>query len=600
MAKAILYDYNRFSSAKQAKGDSMRRQKSRRKELERWCADRDIIIDHSLTLDDRGLSAYRGLNAKKGALAVFLKAIETGAINPGDYSDGAYLCVENLDRISRQKPRAAQRLISEILDAGVHIAVWAPDGIKVYRSDDDSMQAAIEIVFEVNRAHGESKRKSELVGAAWRHLKERARNGEVKVSANGPAWLQLSRDRKHWIQDRPMVDLVCRIFDMAETQGVTAICRQLNAEKAPTLGRAKYWGRSSLRSLLRDRKTLGEYQPKQYSEETGKLEPIGEPILNYYDPIISPKQFANVQAATEARRTRIKGGPNVDRCRNLFTGIACDTKNEPYVFEESNTGTYQRLYLRAPRNKARDALTVPYDLIEATMVVWAHDIARDVSQLVTKRGKAVSRVNLQNQLADVKAQIADFEARLKKDRKKYKGLLDNALPDAYAERDELAGRLKTLEVETRNTATAAAKDLKAILRETRKVENLEQRRLLRAAIGRLVERLTISGRKVGGGQGHYELTLVAELTNGQTYTVAVDGTRVWWKKGLAKGAKFAGGKNHELMKEFPELETFQSAGQQFAELKRLREKGLTFREIAERLGITVSCAKKRYRRINRA
>ena len=45
-----------------------------------------------------GRSAYRQSNAKKGALRVFLDAVETGYVSPG-----SNLLIENIDRLSRDQ-----------------------------------------------------------------------------------------------------------------------------------------------------------------------------------------------------------------------------------------------------------------------------------------------------------------------------------------------------------------------------------------------------------------------------------------------------------------------------------------------------------------
>lgn len=109
----IAYSYMRFSSEKQAKGDSFRRQEELVKDyLE---SHPEIELDTSLSLRDAGTSAYKGLHAKKGALGVFIRLVDDGKIEKG-----SYLLVEHFDRLSREEILKAQtqflQLINEDID----------------------------------------------------------------------------------------------------------------------------------------------------------------------------------------------------------------------------------------------------------------------------------------------------------------------------------------------------------------------------------------------------------------------------------------------------------------------------------------------------
>ena len=69
---AIAYSYLRFSTAEQAGGDSRRRQMAM---AEKYATEHHLRLDLSLSFRDLGVSAYRGKNAKEGALRAFLEAI---------------------------------------------------------------------------------------------------------------------------------------------------------------------------------------------------------------------------------------------------------------------------------------------------------------------------------------------------------------------------------------------------------------------------------------------------------------------------------------------------------------------------------------------
>src|SRR5438874_134307 len=93
----LAFSYLRFSSPEQAKGDSVRRQDALR---DAWLAKSGAVLDTSLTLHDKGVSAFTGKhrqNPDRHALAAFLKLIEAGKV-----PHGSYLLIENLDRLSRE------------------------------------------------------------------------------------------------------------------------------------------------------------------------------------------------------------------------------------------------------------------------------------------------------------------------------------------------------------------------------------------------------------------------------------------------------------------------------------------------------------------
>ena len=79
------YSYIRFSSDKQAKGDSVRRQEKLR---DNWIAKNKtkVYLDEN-TIEDFGLSASKGdnLDPKKGNLGKFLKLCRDGKIEPNSY-----------------------------------------------------------------------------------------------------------------------------------------------------------------------------------------------------------------------------------------------------------------------------------------------------------------------------------------------------------------------------------------------------------------------------------------------------------------------------------------------------------------------------------
>ena len=121
------------------------------------------MLDESLSMRDEGLSAYHQSHIKKGALGVFLRAVEDGLV-----PEGSTLIIEALDRLSRAEPIVSQALLSQIINAGITV-VTASDG-KQY--DRESLKAnPMDLVYSLLvliRAHEESDTKSKRVNAAIR------------------------------------------------------------------------------------------------------------------------------------------------------------------------------------------------------------------------------------------------------------------------------------------------------------------------------------------------------------------------------------------------------------------------------------------------
>ncbi len=111
------YSYIRFSTPEQASGDSYRRQA----ELSnRYAEEHGLNLDTALSLCDLGVSGYTGENRCKGALALFLKAVETGKVPAG-----SFLLVESLDRLSRDTMSEQMSLFIGLINAGLTVVTLA-------------------------------------------------------------------------------------------------------------------------------------------------------------------------------------------------------------------------------------------------------------------------------------------------------------------------------------------------------------------------------------------------------------------------------------------------------------------------------------------
>jgi DNA invertase Pin-like site-specific DNA recombinase len=173
------YSYIRFSTPEQSKGDSLRRQLER---SEKYATEHGFVSDNSLDLLDQGLSGYTGENVSKGALGVFLRAVESGLV-----PQGSFLIVESLDRLSRATVLEQVGLLSNLVNSGITV-VTLDNGQVLNREilNKDPMMLMISVIGML-RSHDESLRKSERVKAAWAQKRKLIR--EKELTSLCPAWL---------------------------------------------------------------------------------------------------------------------------------------------------------------------------------------------------------------------------------------------------------------------------------------------------------------------------------------------------------------------------------------------------------------------------
>ena len=312
-----LYSYIRFSTAEQADGSSGSRQAEY---AARYAHDNGLVLDESLSMRDEGLSAYHQTHIKKGALGVFLRAVEDGLV-----PEGSTLIIEALDRLSRAEPIVSQALLSQIINAGITV-VTASDG-KHY--DRESLRAnPMDLVYSLLvliRAHEESDTKSKRVNAAiriacedWGSGKKRAhiRNGKP------PVWYRETGNVEaplyEFIPERVAV-LREAIALYLEGWSGARIAKKLNAEGKTYTGK----------------KLVGNYIYKIISRSDlvgiKSIEVDGElhELQDYYPPILSAAEYDALRVKLRSRPGAAKSGIpgivtglNICRCGYCGTSIS--------------------------------------------------------------------------------------------------------------------------------------------------------------------------------------------------------------------------------------------------------------------------------------
>lgn len=393
------YSLIRFSSWKQVKGQSKRRQMEWGEAL---CLRNGWHLDTSLRCE-KPVSGFRGQQRKVGPLAEFLAGVEQGRV-----TSGSILLVESLDRMGREEMDEALYLFLGILRAGVEIATMEPERVYTKASINDKF-GIFEAIIIMSRAHEESAIKSKRLSDVWT---QRRKNAGIKpMSGNAPAWLKLRKDRTGWLVDEDKAEVVRQIFRWCvEGHGLHVICQMLTARGIPPLARAKHWVVSYVSLILRNRAVLGEFMP--HVKKDGKRIPTGVVHQDYYPRIIEDDLFYAAQKGRAGRK--LQTGPRGRHVRNLFTGLLRDARDGctmVTVSESDSNRTVKLVSSGACRGRAGSHYrTIAYPLVERAFLATLEEIT--VADLVGGPVQVSAVPGLEAKLAGVEERLQKVAANL--------------------------------------------------------------------------------------------------------------------------------------------------------------------------------------------
>lgn len=290
----VAYSYVRFSSKIQERGASLLRQT----ELsEQYVKQHNLVLDDTLHLQDLGVSAFRAKNAKTGALAGFLLAVNTGRV-----VSGSVLLVENLDRLSRAELSISVALFLQIVNAGVDI-VTLVDG-KIYTQKQLDMTNLIISIAILSRGHEESATKSFRVRDAYlrKVVKARELDGKFRITKLGPAWLRANAKGGWDIipEHAAVVQEIYRLYE--EGFGKWRIAGILNERGLKSFARGKSWNASYIANILTSPAVVGTFRPGHWIG--GRHRYIeGQDIPNYFPPVINKALFERCYTRLKGRNT---------------------------------------------------------------------------------------------------------------------------------------------------------------------------------------------------------------------------------------------------------------------------------------------------------
>lgn len=402
------YSYVRFSTPEQAKGDSLRRQLERSK---KYAEEHNLVLDTSLDLLDQGLSGFTGENRRKGALGMFLKAVESGLV-----PEGSFLIVESIDRLSRDKLLEQIGLFTTLINAGITVVTLdTRQELNRDAINADPMLLMISIIG-MYRSHDESAHKSDRVRAAW--SAKRKKIAEKKLTSVCPGWLRLLPDRKGFEIIPERAALIQRMFEMnANGTGQMTIARIFNQEQIPVWGRGRGWHMSFIQRILHTRTVLGEFQPCSWNGKESV--PDGPPILDYYPAIIPLELWQSVQRNSKP----IPPGRKGPRVSNLFSGLIYDGytgTSMRHISRRAGSGQYRLSgryyylvsdYARLTTENKGQISSWRYDWFESLFL--KHIVRLDWRQ-VAQEAAPLEEAKLRSQFETQQAKVQDYQQQLKR------------------------------------------------------------------------------------------------------------------------------------------------------------------------------------------
>lgn len=263
-----------------------------------------MALDSDLSMQDEGLSAYHQRHVTRGALGVFLAAVDAGRIPAG-----SVLVVEGLDRLSRAEPLLAQAQLGQIVNAGITV-VTASDGREYNRErlKAQPMDLVYSLLVMI-RAHEESDTKSKRVRASIHRQCQGWLAGTWRgVIRNGkdPHWVRLITTGFEIAPERAeAVRLAIAMFQ--EGHGAVRIMRTLD-ERGLQLTNGGNPAQQLYR-ILRNRALVGEKVLEVDGQEYR--------LPGYYPALLPDEEFASLQHII-GMRARRKGSGEIP---GLITGM---------------------------------------------------------------------------------------------------------------------------------------------------------------------------------------------------------------------------------------------------------------------------------------
>lgn len=178
-----VYLYQRFSSQAQEGNSSLYRQGEAQRE---WLSNHpgcEVVELEGKPLIDAGVSAFSGKHLSSGSLGRLVAAIESKVV-----PKGSIILVEHFSRISRMAITETEKLLDKIWDHDISIVTARDQSIYSPKMRDD-LTTRMRLILEIDKAHSDSKWRSEKVKSSWLRRENNAKENKIPPKMRMPFWL---------------------------------------------------------------------------------------------------------------------------------------------------------------------------------------------------------------------------------------------------------------------------------------------------------------------------------------------------------------------------------------------------------------------------
>jgi hypothetical protein len=310
-----------------------------------------------------------------------------------------------------------------------------------------------------------------------------------------PAWVEDRDGKLVLVPER--AEVVKLIFELtAAGYGFMALVKKLTDEGVPAFSGT--WTRSNLANIVKDRRALGELQPRD-----AKGKPVGEPIAGYYPAVVTERVYNAARSATLARsrgvarkggrplgggQPRAEGEVKVTPTREVnvypFSGLLFNARNpgEPYYVASFR----QKLLVNREGAEGRTkAYTFPYRTFEAAQLSRLDEI--DPREVMDGPKGADPREGLRAELNVVRGRAEEFRAELAKGDVR---VIAEELRKLEDREKDLVGRLGEADLKAAVTLTQSWGEVKSLL-ELVWDGDRDTRIRFRGAVRRVVEKVLL-------------------------------------------------------------------------------------------------------------
>ncbi|MFV9270247.1 recombinase family protein [Raoultella ornithinolytica] len=389
-----LYSYQRWSSAVQADGTSKARQSHA---AEQYAKANNLEL---VEIVDAGISGFKSVNSKSGALAQFLEAVDAGLI-----IKNSYLYVESLDRITRDEIDIALELFMGILRRGITIVTGMDNKIYTHAGIKGNPIDLLTSILLFTRAHEESKTKQQRTNGNALALIRRFQEGlptTIKSIGSHPWWIDSSTDkfeavRKHPILWKCAYDAV-NLF--LEGKSVFKVTKYLN-DTYPHVYKGKSWSIANVRKL---RFNKAVYGTREITVDS-KLYVLEK----YYPALISEGQFLRLEKIRETTKYIGKVGEQTNNI-NLLSGMKifrCGHCGGTMMAMRHNDTI--RYLCEKGRGYNHDCKTwsLPGILVEHTLM-----LVTTIAYINIQRKGGITREDYSHQISSTEELIADIGTKI--------------------------------------------------------------------------------------------------------------------------------------------------------------------------------------------